>query len=74
MSWHPVGLSDLVSRIARDLLECSPEQREFLARRRITPTKWHLPRWGDEGGGLFPGATVPLAPFDLCGPDPRSIP
>jgi hypothetical protein len=53
VSWHPVGLSDLVSRIARDLLECSAEQREFFARTRITPTKWHLPRWGDEGGGFW---------------------
>ena len=53
MSWHPVGLADLVSLISRDLRECSAEQREFFARTRITPAKWLLPHWGDEGGGFW---------------------
>jgi hypothetical protein len=53
MTWHPISLSDLVSRISRELLDCSAEQREHFSRSRISPAKWHLPPWGDEGGGFW---------------------
>jgi hypothetical protein len=53
MSWEPISLSELQSMLSRELDDCSDGQREFFARVRITPTKWRLSPWGDEGGGFW---------------------
>jgi hypothetical protein len=37
MSWHPISLADLQAMLARDLSECSVDQREFYRRASIAP-------------------------------------
>src|SRR5512140_536940 len=53
MDWKPISLSELESMVFGDLEDCSDQQRDFFTRVRITPHKWHLSPWGDEGGGFW---------------------
>ena len=53
MTWKPIVLGELESKILRELLDCSVPERQLFARVRIPPTKWKLPNWGDEGGGFW---------------------
>jgi hypothetical protein len=51
--WQPITLDELEAMIVEELSDCSLELQEFFARTRVTPTKWTLPPWGDEGGGFW---------------------
>ena len=53
MTWKPISLGELESRILRELVDCSVPERRFFSQVRIPPTKWSLPPWGDDGGGFW---------------------
>ncbi len=53
MVWKPLSRVELQSTIARELAECSDEQRAYFKRVAFEPTKWNQSPYGDEGGGFW---------------------
>lgn len=53
MTWQPMDLADLQAMLSRDLAECTGEQREFFRRASVSPVKWRLAPWEDQGGGFW---------------------
>lgn len=53
MNWYPITFAELESMLSRDLADCSEEYQHLFKRARITPAKWRLTPWGDEGGGFW---------------------
>ena len=53
MVWKPLSRDELKSTIARELAECSEEQRAYFKRVAFEPTKWSQSPYGDEGGGFW---------------------
>jgi hypothetical protein len=53
MNWKPISKTDLDALIARNLEECSVEQRQFFANVAVEPVKWKQSPWGDDGGGFW---------------------
>ena len=53
MIWKPLSRDELKSTIARELAECSDEQRAYFKRVAFEPTKWSQSPYGDDGGGFW---------------------
>jgi hypothetical protein len=53
VSWKPITASELSALLARELKDCSAEQKAYFEGVRIPPVKWRLSPWGDEGGGFW---------------------
>lgn len=53
MVWRPLSRDQLQGAIARELAECSDEQRAYFKRVAFEPTKWSQSPYGDEGGGFW---------------------
>ena len=51
--WQPTPLYELKTLIAQQIAECSPETRALFEANAITPKKWALSPWGDDGGGFW---------------------
>ena len=53
MVWSPLSRDEMDSTIARQLAECSEEQRAYFEGVAFEPTKWRQSPYGDEGGGFW---------------------
>ena len=53
MDWAPIKRETLDELIAEQLAEATAEERALFARTAVTPAKWQLSPWGDEGGGFW---------------------
>ena len=51
--WHPISKDDLNALIADGGIAGNAELRLFWELIRVTPEKWSLSPWGDEGGGFW---------------------
>ena len=86
MPWKPITATGLRALLARELEDCSVEEREYFDRVRIPPVKWRLAPWGDGGGGFWAVAIhgrrvlwyndieegFNVSPFDVEGSIPES--
>lgn len=53
MTWLPITLADLEQIVARELSECSRDERDLFRRASVAPAKWRQVPWGEEGGGFW---------------------
>ena len=53
MAWSPLTRDELRAIVARDLSNCSAEQRAYFEAVAIEPEKWMQSPWGDESGGFW---------------------
>jgi hypothetical protein len=53
MTWKPIDRERLDALVARDLAECSEDQRAFFHEAACPPVKWRQSPWGDAGGGFW---------------------
>src|SRR5262249_7146007 len=52
-TWKAIDRGNLDALVARDLADCSEEQRAFFHRAAYPPVKWRQSPWGDAGGGFW---------------------
>ena len=58
MTWTPVSLNDLQTLIAEGEAQMDARLRQVWERERVTPVKWQLHPWGDDGGGFWVVAII----------------
>ena len=58
MSWQPISLADLHSRIDEGVRQMTPSQLRLWRMVATPPEKWNLHPWGDAGGGFWAVAVI----------------
>jgi hypothetical protein len=53
MKWEPIPRGALDALVAKELADCPVPVCEFFTRWRVSPMKWVLRPWGDQGGGFW---------------------
>ena len=51
--WEPISLAQLLELVGEAEREMAPAERRLWHLARVTPAKWQLSPWGDQGGGFW---------------------
>ncbi len=53
MTWKPITLEALNDMICSDVVELSKDKLSLWNKIKVSPVKWQLDPWGNEGGGFW---------------------